>query len=73
MYKRQVQKYIADKTFIFAGPKKDKKGGVILVKSIDRNCLDQILAEDSFVKANVAEYKIIDFTCSLALRDLDVV
>lgn len=66
-----VKQYTDAGTFLFAGPKKSKLGGVILVQSIDKNTLMRIIAEDSFVKADVAEYQIIDFDCRIATQALE--
>lgn len=65
-----VKKYIENGTFLFAGPKKSKLGGAILVKSIDKPCLLKILEEDSYVQNDVADYQIIDFDCKLAAKEL---
>jgi uncharacterized protein YciI len=65
-----VKQYIEEGVFLFAGPKKSKLGGAILVKSIDKNKLKTIIAEDSFVKADVAEYQIIDFDCKTTSQQL---
>jgi len=48
--------YFNDGTFIAAGRKDPRTGGVILVKDIDRARLDEILAEDAFQK--VADYEV---------------
>jgi len=61
-----VKKYIDDGTFLFAGPKKSGLGGLILVKSMPKADLQQLLAEDSYVQADVADYHIVDFDCKLA-------
>ncbi len=66
-----VKKYFKDGTFVAAGPKKDKNGGVILAKGIDRNVLDAILSEDCFVKYDVADYTVVDFDCKLAKEGLE--
>lgn len=65
-----VKKYVENETFLFAGPKRSKFGGAILVKTMDKSCLMKILSEDSFVKHDVAEYQIIDFDCKLASKEL---
>lgn len=52
--KEQIDKNI----FIAAGPKKPLTGGVILVKSIPRVELDDLLATDPFQK--VADYIVIE-------------
>lgn len=65
-----VKKYISEGIFLIAGPKKSKMGGAILVKSIDKQRLNNILAEDSFIEHDMAEYQIIDFDCKLSVDDL---
>lgn len=65
-----VKKYIENGTFLFAGPKKSKLGGAILVKSIDKPCLMKILGEDPYVQNDVVEYQIIDFDCKLVATEL---
>ena len=55
-----VKKYIAEGIFLAAGPKASKLGGAILVRSIDKAKLKAIIAEDSFVIADVVDYDIID-------------
>lgn len=67
-----VKKNLEEGTFLFAGPKKSKLGGTILVKSIDKNKLMKIIAEDSFVTADVADYQIIDFDCKLTNPQLEI-
>jgi uncharacterized protein YciI len=66
-----VKQYFREGVFLFAGPKKSGLGGVIGVKAIDKQRLLKILAEDSFVKADVAEYQIIDFDCKATQAELD--
>ncbi|PRC92336.1 YciI family protein [Solimicrobium silvestre] len=61
-----VMRYLNEGIFLFGGPKKSGMGGVIGVKSIEKQQLMSILAEDSFVQADVAEYQIMDFNCKLA-------
>lgn len=48
--------------FICSGPQVPRKGGVILAKSPNREALLQLLAQDPFHKAGVAQYEIIEFT-----------
>lgn len=67
-----VKKYLEEGIFVFAGPKKSKLGGVILVKSIDKCKLKKIINEDSYVQADVAEYQLIDFDCKVTLPDLEL-
>jgi uncharacterized protein YciI len=66
-----VKKHLDAGDFLFAGPKRSGLGGAILVRSIDKPTLLSILAEDSYVRADVAEYQIIDFDCRIAATSLD--
>lgn len=65
-----VKKYIDNGTFLFAGPKKSKLGGAILVRSIDKISLMKILSEDSYVQNDLVEYQIVDFDCKLFSKDM---
>ena len=66
-----VKKYFDEGIFLAAGPKKSKLGGAILVSSIEKKKLLKILAEDSYVKADVADYQIIDIDCKLAAQGFE--
>ena len=71
-----AQQYLDSGDFIMAGPRRGKIGGVIVSKSMDKDKLMKILAEDSFVYENLVEMQIVDFDAPLtseafkALRDL---
>lgn len=65
-----VKRHLDAGTFLFAGPKKSGLGGVILVKSIPKPELLKILAEDSYVQAEVVDYQIVDFDCKVAAPNL---
>jgi uncharacterized protein YciI len=67
-----VKKYADAGTFLFAGPKKSGLGGVIAAKCLEKAQLLQILSEDSYVQADVADYQIIDFDCRLAQAGLEL-
>ncbi len=67
-----VKKYFDGGIFLMAGPKKSKLGGVILTKSIDKKLLKKIIAEDSYVQSDVAEYQIIDFDCKVTVPGLEL-
>ena len=56
---------------LFAGPKTSGLGGVSGLKRIPKAELLALLAEDSFVQHDVADYQIIDFDCKAALPDLE--
>ena len=60
-----VMKYIDKGKFLFAGPKKDKPGGVIVAKSIDEELLPVILSEDSHLQTGVVEIQIVAFDSGL--------
>jgi uncharacterized protein YciI len=66
-----VSKYLETGLFIFAGPKKSGLGGVIGVVSSEKENLMRILAEDSYVQADVAEYQILDFDCKVAASSVE--
>jgi uncharacterized protein YciI len=65
-----VKKHLDSGTFLFAGPKKSGLGGVILVKSIPRSELQKLLADDSYVQAEVVDYQVVDFDCKLVAASL---
>jgi uncharacterized protein YciI len=56
-----VAQYSKSGDFIMAGPRRGKNGGVIVSRSMDKDKLMKILAEDSFVTENLIEMQIIDF------------
>jgi uncharacterized protein YciI len=61
-----VQQYINNGDFIMAGPRRGKIGGVIVSRSMDKDKLMKILAEDSFVSENLVELQIVDFDAPFA-------
>ena len=65
-----LHKYIDKGVFLASGPKKNHLGGGILVKSMDKKDLLEILKEDSYVRADVADYQIIDMEFRLADPEL---
>ena len=67
-----VKKYIADGTFLFAGAKRSGLGGILAVKSIEKQQLREILARDSYVSADVGDYQIIDVDIKLAQAAFEV-
>jgi uncharacterized protein YciI len=66
-----AQKYVDKGIFLFAGPKKSRLGGSILVKSIEKAELKKILAEDPYLILDLVEYQIIDFDCLFTIPELD--
>lgn len=61
-----VQQYINSGDFIMAGPRRGKIGGVIVSRSMNKEKLAKILAEDSFVSENLVELQIVDFDAPFA-------
>jgi uncharacterized protein YciI len=53
-----LDKYYADKKFIFSGRKNPRTGGVILVHNVDRQELDNIIKQDPFYQNAIADYDI---------------
>lgn len=67
-----LDKYYADKKFIFSGRKNPRTGGVILVRNVDKETLADIIKQDPFYQNEIADYEITeviptkydqDFTC----------
>lgn len=67
-HKDWLKKYYAQGAFIASGRKVPRTGGIILVKSIAREELDRILAEDPF--NSVAKYDVIEFIPSMAIESV---
>jgi len=65
-----VRKYLEAGVILAAGPKRSGLGGALLVRSIPRAELNQMIAEDSYVQAGVAEYQVIDFDCKATVDAL---
>ena len=61
-----VAKAMQQGLILFAGVKKSGLGGVIAMKDMQKADLLKLLAEDSYVQADVADYQIIDFDCKAA-------
>lgn len=58
-------------TFLFAGSKRSGLGGVILVGTISKQDLLDVLAKDSYVKADVVDCQIVEFDCKLTAAGLE--
>jgi uncharacterized protein YciI len=56
-----LAKYVELGIIIAAGPKVPRDGGIIIVADITREQLDQLLAEDSFLKRGYARCTIKEF------------
>lgn len=66
-----LHKYIEEGVFLASGPKKSHLGGAIIVNSIPKEQLKKILEEDSYVKADVADYLIVEIDFKLAAQGLE--
>ncbi|CNK65630.1 YciI family protein [Yersinia alsatica] len=67
-HKKWLKKYYEQGAFIASGRKVPRTGGIILAKSIAREELDKILAEDPFNA--VAHYDVIEFIPSMAIESV---
>lgn len=68
-----VRRYIEDGLILFGAVKSEGRGGVILVNNVTLDALNQALAEDSYVIANVGTYEITPISVKLTqpwLNDL---
>lgn len=61
--------YFEKGIFVASGRKNPRTGGVIFARSLPREELDRILAEDPFNQ--VANYDVVDFTPSRSRDDLN--
>lgn len=56
-----LDRHYAAGHFLASGPQMPRTGGVILVKSLSREELDGVLAEDPFYRERIATYQVIQF------------
>lgn len=66
-----LKKYYANGSFIASGPKVPRTGGVILVKASGLNEIEQIIQEDPFYIADVANYDITEFTPKMTSNEFE--
>jgi len=59
------------KNFIASGKKVPRTGGVILSKMESLEALKEVLCEDPFAKAGLAEYDIIEFIPSMTSSEFE--
>lgn len=60
-HRKYLDEHFATGTFIAAGPKVPRDGGVILAANIERDRLDAILASDPFAIRGLASYAVTEF------------
>ncbi|PJJ17837.1 uncharacterized protein YciI [Janthinobacterium sp. 67] len=56
-----LDRHYAAGHFLASGPQVPRTGGAILVKSLSREELDGVLAEDPFHREHIATYQVIQF------------
>ena len=66
-----LHKYNQNGIFVASGPRKDGLGGVVIVHPLDRAELEKIINEDSYIKAGVATYSIIEMDFKLANKGFE--
>ena len=66
-----LNKHIKLGNFLASGPKKSHLGGAFLARSMDKKELQSIIAEDSYAKADVADYLIVDMDVKLATQEFE--
>jgi uncharacterized protein YciI len=53
-----LDKFYADKKFIFSGRKNPRTGGILLVRNVNKEELTNLLKEDPFYQNEIADYDI---------------
>jgi uncharacterized protein YciI len=48
--------------FLASGPQKPRIGGILIALTTDKAYLESVLAQDPFHLADIAEYRLIEFT-----------
>ena len=56
--------------FLASGPMNPRTGGIIVALGSDKSQIEQILADDPYKQAGVAEYEIIEFTAVKSLPEI---
>lgn len=56
-----LDRHFASGRFIASGAQVPRVGGVILVRGMSRQQLDEVLAEDPFHRERVADYRVVEF------------
>jgi len=66
-----LEKYYASGKFVVSGRKIPRTGGIILVNAKNKDELNQILADDPFYQADVANYEITEFLPTMAAEEFE--
>ncbi|MDM0008708.1 YciI family protein [Variovorax sp. J22G73] len=69
---RWLKKHYASGLFVASGRQVPRKGGVILVRSGDRDALDAVLSRDPFVQNGVARAEVLEFIPSMTALGAEV-
>lgn len=48
--------------FLASGPQKPRTGGILIALTTDKTHLEAVLQQDPYCLANIAEYRLIEFT-----------
>lgn len=66
-----LKKYYQRGKFVASGRKVPRTGGVILVNNIDRSEVDNIIKEDPFYIADVADYEVVEFIPAMVAKGFE--
>ncbi|MDQ1538737.1 MAG: hypothetical protein QOE58_3130 [Actinomycetota bacterium] len=66
-----LEKHYAAGVFVASGRKVPRDGGVILAVAADRSGVEEIIATDPFVLAQVCEYRLTEFVATTVAADLE--
>ncbi len=67
-HKTFVEKYVEQGIFLYAGPKQDSTGGIIIMNGRDVDHVRGIMGEDSFISEGIVGMNIAEFNPLFASR-----
>lgn len=62
-----LQKYYGEGIFVMSGPKHPRNGGIIIA-AVDFQAACEIIKDDPFYQAQIAEYNVMEFDASKSLK-----
>lgn len=69
-----LAEHYATGDLIMSGPRTPREGGVIMIKAVGREAVDDILSQDPFNINGIADYLVVEFTptlfCDESLKNL---
>lgn len=68
-----LKQYYDKEVFLVSGRKDPPSGGIIVAYGVTRETLQEIIEEDPFYKANIADYEIIAFTPRMMAKAMEFV